>query len=293
MSEHSYQFIINPFSGNKKDLSQIISLIKSRFDGLRYELKYSEYAGHASVLAREGVEQDINVIVAVGGDGTLNEVGSALIHSKATLGLIPRGSGNGFARSLGIPLNIHKAVDTLLNPNILTIDTAQINKDYFFGVAGAGFDGMVAHAFQTFGPRGPLPYFYLGTKSYFNYNYPEFRITQAGHSDKIRPLTVTIANTAQYGNGATIAPQADFQDGLLEVCIVERIPWYKMLQSLKLLFNGKIGQSPFYSTFQVKKIVIENGSRDGIYHIDGEPKTGGRILNIEIVPKSLRIITPK
>ncbi len=291
MSDYSYRFIINPHSGNKKDLDQILSLIQDRFSSKISEIKYSEYAGHARILAREGVDLQIETIVAVGGDGTLNEVGSQLVNTDSILGLLPRGSGNGFARSLGIPLDFYKAIETLLNPKILTIDTVQLNEDYYLGVAGAGFDAMIAHAFQNFGPRGPLPYFYLGAKAFFKYDYPEFRIKESGHNKPIHPLIITVANTRQYGNGAIIAPLADYQDGLLEVCIVHKIPWYKLLQSLPMLFTGRINNSAFYSTFQAEKIVIENNSIDGIYHMDGEPRSGGQVLRFQVVPSSLKVIT--
>jgi len=291
MSDYSYRFIINPHSGNKKDLNKILSLIQARFAAKNYEIKYSEYAGHAGVLVREALERKIETIVAIGGDGTLNEVGSQLVNSDSILGLIPRGSGNGFARSLAIPLNLQESIGTILHPVIKTIDTVKLNQDYYLGVAGTGFDAMIAHAFQNFGPRGPLPYFYLGTKTFFNYSYPEFRILESDQNRPIHPLTITVANTRQYGNGAIIAPAADYQDGLLDICVVQQIPFYKSLQSLRMLFNGKIDNCAFYSTFQTKKVVIENDSSNGIYHMDGEPRTGGQVLRFEIVPKSLQVIT--
>ena len=289
MADISYRFIINPISGSKK-LDKLIHLIEAEFSGVDHELCYTKYAGHATELAEDAAGSGIDVVVSAGGDGTINEVATGIVGTATALGILPRGSGNGFARSLTIPLDMKSALDLLLKKNIYTIDTVRINDSHFFGVAGVGFDSIVAHAFQAFGTRGPLPYFYVGVKEYFKYNYPEIQIETENRSLVLNPLIVSIANTSQFGNGAQIAPQADFQDGLLDICIIKKLPIMKSLKSVSDLFSGKIAGNEFYETFRAKKIRILNTSTKGMYHMDGEPRLDGFELNIEILPKTLKVI---
>lgn len=291
MRANSYLFIINPISGCKKDVSRLIALINSIFHEKEFQIKFTEYAGHASELAAEAAKRNIDIVTFAGGDGTLNETASGLVNTDTALGIIPRGSGNGFARSLGIPLKTKAALELLLNPEIICTDVGKINDAYFFGVAGVGFDAVVGRAFQTFGHRGPLPYFYIGLKEFFKYTYSEITIETEEETRTFRPLTVTFANTSQYGNGAQIAPMADFADGFLNICIIDRFSLIKGVRGLGKLFNGRIAENEFYHTFKSRSLKIRNGTPQGLFHTDGEPRSAGRELNISLLPKALKVVT--
>ncbi len=290
MPVYSYWFIINPVSGRKKDIKRLTSLIDTLFHDKKYQIKFTEYPGHATELAAQAAKLRIDIVVFAGGDGTLNETASGIVHTDTALGIIPRGSGNGFARSLGIPLKSKQALELLLTPKIISIDAGRINNGYFFGVSGVGFDAVVGNAFQHFGSRGPLPYFYIGLREFLKYKFPEMLIETEEKTVKVNPLAVTIANTSQYGNGAEIAPDADFADGLLDICIIKRFSFIKGLVGLRALFNGRIVENEFYQTFRSARIRIINKGPGGLFHVDGEPKTGGEELDISVLSKALRVV---
>ena len=286
----NYIFIINPYSGNRKKAKSITKIISDNIAG-SYKIVYTEYSGHATELAKSFAKDNINTVVAVGGDGTINEVARSLVNTDASLGIIPSGSGNGFARSLNIPLDTESAVKLLNNPQIKVIDSGKINDKYFFGICGVGFDALVGAKFQNFGKRGPLPYFYIGVKEYFKYNYESFVIEENGNKDEYDPLLIAVANTSQYGNGASIAPQADPSDGYLDLCIINKMKRSDALKNIRLLFNGKINQNPYYLHKNIKSITIHR-KNNGYYHIDGEPFLSDGDLKIKIIPSSLKVCVP-
>jgi len=287
-----YRFVINPISGLKHSKEDLVQLIREELpasDGFDVEIIFTEYAGHARELAAQAVRQGFDAVIAAGGDGTMNETASGLVHSKTALGLIPMGSGNGFARSMGIPLTVRAALKRLRNPNTRLNDVGKINGFYFFGVCGVGFDAQIGQRFQSFGIRGPLPYFYIGLKEYFKYDYEEFELHFNGQTQTVRPLLITVANTPQYGNGAIIAPHAKTDDGQLELCVVDPIPFYYIATKIHKLFNGKIDQLPFYHGYRVREVTIKRSRRQGVFHTDGEPHLGERELHISIIKKALYV----
>jgi YegS/Rv2252/BmrU family lipid kinase len=288
----NYMFIINPHSGNGKIAENIIRLIK-KFSGVSYEIAFTEYAGHAAKIAANAAKTGVNVVVAVGGDGTINEIAASLIGGKTALGIIPAGSGNGFARSLNIPLDSKEAILLLNKPNFKLIDSGTLNDKPFIGVCGVGFDALVGAEFQKFGRRGPLPYFYIGIKEYFKYQYDHFDIEIDGNVTRYKPLLITIANTSQYGNGAVIAPQADPTDGYLDLCILDKMKYYELAKNLISLFNGKINTRPFYKSVRVKSLKIYPKNGNGYYHLDGEPFKAVEKLEINILPASIKVCVPK
>jgi len=287
-----YVFIINPISGGKDSTSILQRRIGQAFSGNdthSYEILLTQYAGHAREIAAQAVIDEIDVVVAAGGDGTMNEVCSALVHSETAFGLIPMGSGNGFARSLGIPLSIEAAIQRLLNPKIISIDVGKINDCYFFGVAGVGLDAQIAAQFQEFGKRGPLPYFYVGFREFFKYSYEEITIMFDDRELITHPLLITVANTHQYGNGAVIAPHADYRDGLLDLCIIEKFNLFEGMFKFPSLFNNKIDRLSSYSTYRTAELHISRSEDSGIFHTDGEPHKGGRDLHIQLLKLALKV----
>lgn len=287
-----YWFIINPRSGKKNNTRKIINLIERRFsqrENISYKIFFTQRAGHARELAEEAAKLKIDIVAAAGGDGTMNETASGIVNSQTALGLIPQGSGNGFARSLGIPLKIDSAIEFLLHPAICSIDVGMINNYYFFGVAGIGLDAEISAVFQEFGVRGAIPYFYLGTKEFIKFKYEEYEVIFNDKKIITKPLLITVANTSQYGNGAVIAPRADFKDGLLDICIIEKTSFIEAVTKFSVLFNNKIDSFSSYSRFQTDKLKIIRTKNEGFFHTDGEPRRGGKELDIRILPKALRV----
>jgi YegS/Rv2252/BmrU family lipid kinase len=283
-----YIFIINPQSGTVRNKNFLKNIIRQDIPG-EAKITYTEYPGHASKLATDAINSGFKYVIAVGGDGTLNEVGSVLIGRKAVLGLIPMGSGNGFARSLNIPLNPQKAFKTILIGKTRFVDAGSVNNRFFFTVAGVGFEAYVAERFQKSNFRGPVPYFYKGLQSFFKYGYPGFTIEIAGEKKSICPLTIAIANAPQYGNGAIISPEADMSDGLLNICIIDKINFSRLIKHVNLLFKNKINRLPAYNSFKSKEIKIFSDGKIK-FHTDGEPGIADQALTFKIIPKAINII---
>lgn len=283
-----FLFIINPNSGVQRDKSTLTSLINKYFFN-EAEIVFTQYAGHAAELTDKN-KKHIPNIIAVGGDGTLNEVASQLIGTNVNLGLVPMGSGNGFARALGIPLNVEQALKNINAATVKRIDVGKVNKHYFFAIAGVGFDAVVAKAFERSKKRGLLPYVMHAIKSYFTYSYPTFEIMQNGRKEKVAPLSLTIANSSQFGNGATIAPTAVIDDGLLDLCIVNKMPITSTLSTTRHLFNGTLSKSAHYQTQQIKKLTLYAIEKHFLYHTDGEPHLAEDVLTFSVIPNALNII---
>ncbi len=288
-------FILNPISGlqrNKKSIEYLIHREFKNHSTIDYQIVYTEYAGHASVLSKDAAKSGAYAVVAVGGDGTMNEVASGLVGTETALGLIPRGSGNGYARSLKIPLKAEEAIDVLKFGQLRKVDVGQVNQYYFFNVMGVGFDAYIGAKFQDFGLRGPIPYFYIGFKGWFQYDFEAFTLRFNDKVLNLRPLLITVANTPQYGMSALIAPQASIDDGILDLCILEKMNILQALPRLHRLFDGTVEKVPFYKHYSVKEVIIEREKDRGLFHTDGEPRMGGKELNISILPLALKVIVP-
>ena len=235
---------------------------------------------------------DLNTGWAVGGDGTVNEVASGLIRKKSALGILPLGSGNGIARSLNIPLEFETTIDLLLSPPILTIDVGKLNGKNFIGIAGTGYDALVGKKFQTFGIRGPLPYFFISVKEFISYRYQNYSITIDNEPLQIKALMVTFANTREYGNGAVIAPNADPADGFLDICFMKPLTLPGAIAVAPMLFNNKIDTHPGFVSKKCRSVTVRAGGEDMFVHRDGEPDESTRALEVGIEEKALRVCTP-
>ena len=256
----SYSFIINPNSGNNRK-KNIIDKILHKYTSENIFIKFTEYPGHAAEIARQDLQNNIPNIIAVGGDGTVNEIASQLAGSNANFGIIPMGSGNGFARSMEIPLKPEEAIHTIFGKKIKRIDAGKLNDRFFFAVAGVGFDANIANRFQVSKKRGAIPYFIAGFKEFFKYSYPEFFIKNNNRESSFKPLIITVANASQFGNGAKIAPQADLQDGLLDICIVNKMSLLESIKASLKMFKGKIHQVSAYSAFTSNRIEITSENK--------------------------------
>ena len=286
-----YLFILNPKSGPKKRAGKLIHHIDKIFctSGHEYEFAFTTGPGDATQIARSGAAEGFDLITAVGGDGTVNEVASGLINTNAILGIIPLGSGNGIARSLNIPVNVKKSIRLLLKSGSRKIDTGLINDLPFIGVSGLGYDANIGAKFQEFGVRGPIPYFLIGIREYLGYKPTTISLELEGETKIFSPLLIAFANTREYGNGAIIAPHAMPDDGYLDMCIIQPVSIIGAISLIQKLFTGSIYKSKDYTCIRVRSMCIKTSADETHIHTDGEPKTVTGDLDICIKEKSLQV----
>lgn len=292
MSEQRFLFIINPISGlgQGKDLPSRLRRTRS-FRGVDYVCRFTEYAGHAAQLAAEGLDEGFTHIVAVGGDGTVNEVGRMLRGKEVAFGVVSLGSGNGFARHLGCSLMIDRALKQLRNSPVAAIDMVELGGHFSLNVSGVGFDAEVAHYFNTMKIRGIASYVYSVVRLWFRYPEKRYHLRIDGQEWEEECFILSIANSPQYGYNASIAPQASLQDGLVDICILKRPKYYQIPRFLYCFGNSKMGRLSYFREIQCREALIE-GDISRI-HIDGDPYSWEGPLDIRIHPGSLKVVAPK
>jgi len=286
MEKRKIHFIINPISGIKKKVKVVDTLKKQLDSSFDYGIDFTEFAEHATQLTKNAVKAGAQAVIAVGGDGTINEVAKGLIGTEVYLGVIPMGSGNGFARHLEIPLKMDQAIDRINQFRAKRIDTGKVNGEAFVSTVGMGFDALVGRKFADFGKRGLLSYMQVSTKEFFNFTSEEYKLEIDEEQLNMKAFLINIANIGQYGNNAWIAPSASVTDGLLDVCILEPFPQHLVGDIIFKLFNKQLDKSKFYHHYSAKKIKVISPS---LYHMDGEPRDRST-LEIEVVPSSLNVI---
>ena len=288
------RFILNPVSGNRAaDTEHFARCIQLNFPGA--DMRLTKAARHATELAREAAAENFDVAVAIGGDGTINETARGLVGTKTALAVVPRGSGNGFARELGMPLLFEEAVMRLQRGSISPCDAGYANGELFLNVAGVGLEAQIAWQFMEHGQngaRGKWPYFKLGAKTVFSYKPPLWDINADGEHDLITPLTLVFANGKQYGSNFKIAPRANLGDGLLDMVAVQDAPKWQLLLSLPGFFWEPWKLFSIKNTRTVKHVVL---TQDGKfpYHIDGEPHLANGKLEISVAPHALNVLFPE
>jgi YegS/Rv2252/BmrU family lipid kinase len=286
------RIIINPVSGSgrrKKALRMIDKYLNREL--FEYEIIKTERHRHAIELTNQAIADNCDAVIIAGGDGSINEVGETLAGTEVALGIIPSGSGNGLARSLGIPLNLKKAVENINSFNYRTIDTGLANDKPFMNMAGVGFDAAVADAFHKQKLRGFFKYFLLGLKLLMQYKLQTYSIVADGREFTRKAHLISLANSSQYGNDALVAPKALVDDGLLDAVVVNPFPFYQYFLLFYRLFQGTLNQSPYIKTFKFKEMTIIQ-ERDDVSHLDGDPFDLGQIVQIKINPLSLKVIVP-
>lgn len=262
--------------------------------GANYQIEFTRAPGHATQIATEAAQAgQYNTVVSVGGDGTLNEVARALVHTNTQLGLIPAGSGNGLVRHLGISLNIDKAIQNLINGQPTPMDAGQINGRYFFVTFGLGFDAVVAHAFDKEETRGLKTYIKAGTRAFFKYKPANLTITNkdTGTQHTENAFLTTIANANQFGNNAFIAPKASLADGKLDVCLLKPVPLWAVPQTMFRLFTKKIYASAYYKGYQTEALTIQT-EMPLKAHMDGEPIRPETTIEIKVIKNAIKVIAP-
>jgi len=290
--------IINPISGTggrldiaRERAERAASLLERR--GIQADVFLTERPGHARELARAALARGASTVVAWGGDGTINEVGSALAFRDARLAIVPSGSGNGLARELGIPFEPDRAFEVAFAGRERCIDAGQIDGHLFFNVAGLGLDARVAHRFAAEGlvRRGFLRYLEITARELFTYRPDEHTIVTDGSTVHVRALLVAIANSRQYGNGAIIAPDARLDDGRLDVVVVAARSPISALLHVPRIFMGQIARVPGVTMRTAIDIEVTS-AHPVIYHVDGEPYVGGASIAARPRPRALRVGVP-
>lgn len=256
-----------------------------------YEIINTQHKGHATEIAREYAARRYDAVIAVGGDGTVNEVGCGLIGSDTALGIIPCGSGNGLARHLGIPIDPFKAVKWLDKSIFTDIDYGTMNGQPFFCTCGVGFDAKVSDSFSKAGTRGVLTYLESIMKEIATYHNETYKLSFDDSSETFEAFFITCANADQWGNNAFIAPTASLQDGLLDVIAAHPFNVVDAPLIAFQLFNRQIDKNPKVSVRKCNGVTITR-EKEGPSHYDGDPVIMGREIRIEIVPSGLKVLIP-
>ena len=283
-------FVVNPISGTQGKKA-ILKWIDERLDRSIYDYSIvkTEYAGHATQIAANAVQEKVDVVVAIGGDGTINEIARSLVHTDTALGIIPCGSGNGLARHLRIPMEPKAAIDVLNRGVDLCIDYGKINNIPFFCTCGVGFDAFISLKFADSGKRGLLTYLENTLHESLTYQPETYEIENEEGTVKYKAWLIACGNASQYGNDAYIAPQASLTDGLMDVTIMEPFTVLDVPSLSFQLFNKTIDQNSRVKTMRAKKIKIHRVN-EGVMHFDGDPLTAGKELEVEIISGGLHVI---
>ena len=291
-------FIVNPISGTSGK-NFVLRLIEEYIDKnvYDYDIVKTEYVGHATEIAKAAATRGIDVVCAIGGDGTVNEVASGLIHSKTALAIIPSGSGNGLARHLRIPTDPLSAIKIINHGLVQKMDYGIVNRRPFFCTCGVGYDAFISQRFAESGKRGPVSYIENVLNSSLNYHPETYEIDIVNNKEGEethevhKAFLISCANASQYGNNAYIAPSASVRDGIMDVTLIEPFLAIEAPQIAIQLFNGTIEQNSRIKTFQCQKAII-NRSQPGVVHYDGDPMQTDARVEVEIVPSGLLCISP-
>ena len=284
------KFIVNPISGTNKQ-KNISNDLKKHLDTKRfkYDITYTERQLHAKEITKKAVKEKYELIICVGGDGTLNEITSELIGTNVAVGVIPTGSGNGFALHNGVKRNIKLAIKQLNNSRIKKVDSANVNGKTFINVSGIGFDAHIANLFSKQKTRGFSKYIMLILKE-LNYLAKEYTIEYEKEKRKLKAILISFANASQYGNNFKISPNASITDGKLDFVLLKNIPKWKIPLLLFKIAIGQAHKSKYIEIISVKKMIIR--TKENNIHLDGEPLKINTDLKISCINKSLHIFVP-
>ncbi len=283
-------FIVNPTSGTTRK-KRIVEKIETKTDKGLFDpsIRFTEYAGHATQLAADAVGEGADIVVAVGGDGTINEVARSLVHTDTSLGIIPCGSGNGLARHLHIPLSVNSALHIINTCEIHRLDYGLCDGRPFFCTCGVGFDAFISEKFANRGKRGPISYAEIMLKEGLRYKPELYVIEDEETKLRYKAYVITCANASQYGNNCYIAPHASMKDGLMDVTMISPFGVIGAPGIVIGMFSKTLPRNSKVKTFKTRKILITR-DQEGPYHCDGDPYKGGKQIEIEIVPKALNIV---
>lgn len=284
-------FIVNKYSGAGYQPAVEGKILDAcEKNNVEAAIEFTQGQGHATTLARQAIAGGFEKVIAVGGDGTVNEVAQGLLHSQVPMGIIPRGSGNGLARHLGIPIKITQALQCLFTSQVIAMDTFRMNGKLSLNVSGIGFDGHIANLFGTDKKRGFQGYTKLTLNEFIQFLEFDAQISIGENVVKKKAFVIAIANSSQYGNNAKIAPAASVCDELLHISILKKMPLYR-LDFIYSFFSGTINQSKYCEILEARDLVIQLNSPMS-FHIDGEPCGKADRFVIEMIPASLQMLAP-
>ena len=284
--------VINPISGtsNKEFMPETIArcIDPDKFDVV---VRFTQHASHATLLTEEAIKEGFYGVIAVGGDGTINEVAAALRDSSTALGIIPCGSGNGMARHLGIPMNVEKALEIINLDNIEALDYCTANDRPFFCTCGVGFDAHVSQKFAEARKRGPLSYIQKTLVEYLKYRCKTYSIEMNDRVVTEKAFVIACGNASQYGNNAFITPRASMHDGLIDVTVIHPFTPLDTAVLGVLLFTRHIDQDTNINTFRTSELTIHRPKPD-VMHIDGEPIMMDADIHIKCHKAGIKIFLP-
>jgi len=284
-------FIINPKSGTQNK-THIVKVIQNYFlsPDFTVDIYRTTHAGDGYCRTKEYVQDGYDIVVAVGGDGTVNEVASGLMGSDTALGILPCGSGNGLALHLKIPLQLAAALKKIKEGNSKLIDAGIINERPFFCTAGVGYDAYIANRFAEAGKRGPIAYVSEIVLQYFDYKPQKYKlIFDDGTVIERKAFLITFANASQWGNNAAIAPRASVEDGLMDIVVMADFPIYVAPQISFCLFTRQLDKTHYVEVYKCQNVIVEREEGDAA-HYDGEPVTMSSHLDVKILPKILKVV---
>ena len=285
-------FIINPISGGKKK-DGVPELIEKHLNAneVKPVIIFTDGVSHARQIAKEAAGK-FDIVVAVGGDGTVNEVASAIVGSETALGIVPFGSGNGLARFLKVPMDTQKAIETLVTGHTVAIDSAELNGQPFFNMAGMGFDAHISEVFSHTKKRGFVSYIKSSVEEIRSYKAQQYHLNIDGKDYDREAFMLSFANSSQYGNDAHISPHASVEDGLLDVCIIKQFPLWRFPEMGLRMMTKTADKTSYVEIIRGRHIKIKR-TAPGPIHLDGEPQMAGADAEIVLFPHSLKVVVGK
>ncbi len=283
-------FVVNPISGTRRKKS-VLEVVEQKIDAKKFDcdIRTTAYAGHAADIAAQAAADGVDVVAAIGGDGTVNEVARSIVHTPTALAIIPCGSGNGLARHLRIPINASRAVEVINSCTVHSLDYGKINGRPFFCTCGMGFDAFISARFAQGKHRGPIAYAQNVITGGLSYRPDVYTIMNGDDAVGKKAFLIACANASQYGNNAFIAPHASMKDGLMDITIMEPFNLIESPFITLQLFLGSIADSSHVRAFKTKQLVVER-ERPGFVHCDGEPFETGKRIEIDIIPQGLNVV---
>jgi diacylglycerol kinase (ATP) len=286
-------FIINKFAGTGYK-TQLEGRILSHCEELRIEptIEFTQGPNHANELSHQAaISNKFDIVFAVGGDGTVNEVAQGLVHTKQIMGILPNGSGNGLARHLGISMNFNKALEMLRSDTIIAMDSFLINDKLSVNVSGIGFDGHVAGLFSKGGKRGLIGYTRFVLQEFFNFKEFSATILLDGKTSEKDAFVIAFANSSQFGNNARVSPHASVCDGVLDVCFIRKVPVTHAFGFAHKMFTSQIEKSSWVEIVKAKQLTLS--FEDAMpYHVDGEAMKPTHNFSIIMQPASISMLVP-
>ena len=284
-------FIVNPISGtqSKKDMPEVIEAVLDK-DQFESRIIFTEYAGHAAEIAKACAAEQTDIVAAVGGDGTVNEVARSLVHTETALAIVPCGSGNGLARHLCLPIDTRKSLEIINQCRIESFDYGIINGLPFFCTCGMGFDAFISLKFAEAGKRGPITYVENVLREGLKYKPEVYEVTDDSGTHHYKAFLIACANASQYGNNAYIAPGATMKDGEMDVIIMEPFNALDAPQIAADLFMKTLGNNSKIKTFRTKHLEIHRAT-PGAIHYDGDPIMTDPDIDIHIEHLGIKIVT--